>query len=49
MLGFTATLGAGVQIVATLAGRVGFQVLPRRWVQGRRSRHPATTAPAARA
>jgi putative transposase len=32
LLGFAATLGIAVQIVAKLAGQKGFQVLPRRWV-----------------
>jgi putative transposase len=32
LLGFAAALGIGVQIVAKLAGQIGFQVLPRRWV-----------------
>ncbi|MCW3820889.1 IS5 family transposase, partial [Micromonospora sp. DR5-3] len=32
LLGFAAALGIAVQIVAKLAGQVGFQVLPRRWV-----------------
>jgi putative transposase len=32
LLGFAATLGIAVQIVAKLAGQIGFQVLPRRWI-----------------
>ncbi len=32
LLGFAAALGIGIQIVAKLAGQIGFQVLPRRWV-----------------
>ena len=32
LLGFAAALGIGIQIVAKLAGQVGFHVLPRRWV-----------------
>jgi len=32
LVNYAATLGVTVQIVAKLAGQVGFQVLPRRWV-----------------
>lgn len=32
LLGFAAALHISIQIVAKLAGQVGFQVLPRRWV-----------------
>ena len=32
LLGFATALGITVQIVAKLAGQVGFQILPRRWV-----------------
>jgi transposase len=32
LLGFAATLGITVQIVAKLADQIGFHVLPRRWV-----------------
>jgi transposase len=32
LVGYAATLGVSMQIVAKLAGQIGFQVLPRRWV-----------------
>jgi transposase len=32
LVGYAATLGVSMQIVAKLAGQVGFHILPRRWV-----------------
>jgi transposase len=32
LVGYATTLGVSMQIVAKLAGQIGFQVLPRRWV-----------------
>ena len=46
LLDFAAALGIGIQSVANLAGQIGFQVLPRRWVVERTlawiSRHRRT-------